>query len=79
MKLPAVELLFLFCVSLFGANTCYKVLSVFPTQWKSHWKLGASILRELAAAGHDITYISPFELKERNIKNVLLTDYPEGW
>lgn len=73
-----VALLFLYGFSLFGAIECYKILGVFPTQWKSHWNLGSSILRQLAAAGHDITYISPFELNEVNVKNVILTDYPEG-
>lgn len=34
-------------------------------------------MRQLAAAGHEITVISPFELKQPNVHNVVLTDFPE--
>lgn len=56
----------------------YKILGIFPTAWSSHWKVGSSVLKQLAAAEHDITFVSRYELKTPKVRNVLLTDYPEG-
>lgn len=54
----------------------YNILGVFPTQWKSHWKIGLSVLKQLAVQGHNVTFVSPFRAEEKNIRNVMLTDYP---
>lgn len=56
----------------------YKILAVFPTTYSSHWKIGVSISKQLALAGHDVTTISPFEINEPNIRNVLLSNVPKG-
>lgn len=56
----------------------FKVLGVFATKWKSHWNVGASVLKQLAMAGHDVTFVSPFELKLPNVQNVILTNYAQG-
>jgi len=56
----------------------HKILGVFPTSWKSHWKIGASVMTELANAGHDVTVISPFAIEAPNLRNVLLTNYFES-
>lgn len=62
----------------FTLSEAFKVLSVFPTAFKSHWNIGTSLIKQLAAAGHDVTLVSPFELKEPNIHNVILTNYLKG-
>jgi hypothetical protein len=56
------------------ASESLKILGVFPTTWKSHWSVGASVLKQLAAADHDVTFVSPFELKVKNVENVILSD-----
>jgi hypothetical protein len=63
---------------LFGFCESYKILGVFPTLYKSHWNIGVSVLKQLTAAGHEVTLISPYELKEPNVRNVLLTNFPAG-
>ncbi|XP_053674610.1 uncharacterized protein LOC128724914 [Anopheles nili] len=40
-----------------------KILSIFPTMSKSHWILGSTLMKELAQDGHEVTVISPFQLK----------------
>lgn len=61
-----------------GLGEGHKILGICPTRWNSHWSLGAAIMKELARSGHDITFVSPFELKEPNVRNIILTNYPEG-
>ncbi|XP_063705049.1 UDP-glycosyltransferase UGT5-like [Culicoides brevitarsis] len=39
------------------------ILAVFPTQMKSHFIVGKHLLKELALAGHDVTVICPFKIK----------------
>lgn len=39
------------------------ILAVFPTQMKSHFMVGQQLLKELALAGHDVTVICPFKIK----------------
>ncbi|XP_023949334.1 UDP-glycosyltransferase UGT5-like isoform X1 [Bicyclus anynana] len=47
-------------------NCCYgyKVLAVFPMPGKSHSILGEGYVRHLLAAGHEVTYITPFPVKD---------------
>lgn len=78
MKLVASEILLTLFSLFLVTSEGFKVLGVFPTQWQSHWKIGVSVVKQLASVGHDITLVSPFELKEPNIRNALLTNYPEG-
>jgi hypothetical protein len=78
MKLFKSEL-FLSLISILTINSeGSKILGVFPTKWKSHWSVGASVLKQLASSGHDVTFVSPFELSAGNVRNVILTNYPEG-
>lgn len=50
----------------------YKILTVSPTPFKSHWKIGASIAKELAKVGHEVTFVSPYEMKFNNVENIVL-------
>ena len=70
--------LFIFIALLSRVVESDRILGVFPTGWKSHWKIGTSIVKQLANVGHDVTIISPFEFKEPNVQNVLLTNFPQG-
>lgn len=53
----------------------YKILGVFPTFAKSHYNVGKGLMKGLAAAGHDVTIVSPFKEKGpiKNYKEVVLT------
>jgi hypothetical protein len=55
-----------------------KILGVFPTRWTSHWKVGTSVMKHLAAAGHDVTIVSPFQSNMANVRDIILTNYPQG-
>lgn len=71
----------LFLLSLYLSNLVdsAKILSIFHTPSKSHWILGQNLLKNLANAGHEITVISPFPLKNppknyRDISTVEILD-----
>jgi len=53
-----------------GAN----LLVVVPMPARSHQNLFDPIAQELARRGHQVTYISPFKLKnpEKNVKQILV-------
>ncbi|KAL7024819.1 hypothetical protein ACKWTF_013201 [Chironomus riparius] len=63
----------------FTAGSCYKILTILPTPFKSHALIGESVVKQIARAGHDVTLISAFRLKEANVKNVVLTDFPDAF
>lgn len=65
--------IFLLFFILIEASQSFRVLGVFPTQWKSHWSVGVSVLKQLALAGHDVTLVSPYELKFENVRSVVLS------
>lgn len=46
----------------------YKILGIFPTMGRSHYITGGALMKGLAAAGHDITVISPFP-QDKPVKN----------
>lgn len=46
----------------------YKILGVFPTFGKSHYNVGHGLFKGLADAGHEVTVVSAFKLKNP-IKN----------
>lgn len=52
---------------LFHVNS-FRILGVLPTNSKSHYKVGNSLMRGLADAGHNVTVISPY-VPEKPIKN----------
>lgn len=46
----------------------YRILTVFPVYARSHYNVAKSLSKGLAAAGHEVTIVSPF--KEQNtLKN----------
>ncbi|XP_044314851.1 UDP-glycosyltransferase UGT5-like [Drosophila rhopaloa] len=66
--LALLFLCFLSCAS------AYNYLVVLPTAARSHYHVGSALAKGLASAGHQVTIISPFELKKpiKNIKDVTL-------
>lgn len=38
----------------------YNILGIFPTMSKSHYIAGGALMKHLAAAGHNVTVISPY-------------------
>lgn len=78
MRLTTNQIFLILLVLFCATSEAYKILGVFPTQWKSHGILGSSVMKQLAAAGHDVTIVSPFETNQKNVCDVILTNYPEG-
>ncbi|XP_029726645.1 UDP-glycosyltransferase UGT5-like [Aedes albopictus] len=52
-----------------------KILGVLPMGAKSHFNIGSGFMKTLAEAGHDVTVISPFPLKNapKNYRTIELT------
>lgn len=52
-----------------------RILGIFPYPSKSHSILGQALFTELAGRGHEVTYVSPFPLKDppKNYKDIHLT------
>ncbi|KAG5670630.1 hypothetical protein PVAND_000878 [Polypedilum vanderplanki] len=74
MKL-SLALIVVFINGIFG----FKVLGILPFGSKSHFAIGHAILKSLAEAGHNVTSISPYPLKEpmENYKDISTEDYVE--
>lgn len=53
---------------LLGSGNGYKILGIFPTSAPSHYITGSALMKGLAAAGHEVTVISPFP-QARPLKN----------
>lgn len=56
-NLPTSQLLILALVT---TSSAYNILGIFPTIYHSHYKSGSSLMKGLAAVGHNVTIISPF-------------------
>lgn len=41
----------------------YKILGIFHTVSRSHYYVGSALMKGLAADGHEVTVISPFQEK----------------
>lgn len=54
-------ILTVFCLSSFCLVKSYRILGVFPVPTRSHYILGATFMKALAEAGHDVTIIAPFK------------------
>lgn len=54
----------------------YKILGVFPTTSRSHYYFGRALMQGLAAAGHEVTIVSPYKEKAplKNYREVQVTD-----
>lgn len=48
---------------LLSSATAYNYLLVLPTIARSHYNVGSALAKGLAAAGHQVTLVSPFPLK----------------
>lgn len=62
-----------------GNGSTLKILGVFPMASHSHVMMGLPLMKELAARGHEVTFISSFPQKEntKNLKNVLVKGFAE--
>ncbi|XP_017083904.2 uncharacterized protein LOC108116482 [Drosophila eugracilis] len=62
----------LLLVCLLSCVSAYNYLMVLHTAARSHYHVGSALAKGLANAGHQVTIISPFELKKpiKNIKDV---------
>nr|CAI5816849.1 unnamed protein product [Callosobruchus analis] len=60
---------------------CYKILVVFPMAAPSHYILGEAIARGLLEAGHDVTMVTSFAMKNPpkngKYRDVLMTGFAE--
>lgn len=61
------------------ATESAKILGVFHIPSYSHYILGNTLLKELAAKGHEVTMISAFEQKPpvKNYRTILLEETVE--
>jgi glucuronosyltransferase len=75
MKFTSLSIFFTLISSIYG----FKVLGVFPFRAKSHFIVGSAIIKSLHEAGHEITVISPFPLKNSipRYRDISLADYME--
>lgn len=56
-------------IGLLSSVAAYNYLVVLPTAARSHYNVGSALAKGLAAAGHQVTLVSPFPLK-KPIKNI---------
>lgn len=65
-----MRLLLLLVGTLIAGNVIngYKILGIFPTTGRSHYITGGALMKGLAAAGHEVTVISPFP-QDKPVKN----------
>ncbi|GAB0093834.1 UDP-glucuronosyltransferase [Sergentomyia squamirostris] len=56
----------------------YNILGVFHTTGKSHYILGAALMKGLAEAGHNVTIVAPFRHPDPlpNMKEAVITTLP---
>ncbi|XP_049824007.1 UDP-glycosyltransferase UGT5 isoform X2 [Aethina tumida] len=61
----------------------YKLMVVFPIPSRSHFNLGLPLARGLADAGHDVTFLSPYENnytpKNGTFRPIVLNEILEGY
>lgn len=62
----------LLLIGLLSSVAAYNYLVVLPTVARSHYNVGSALAKGLAAAGHQVTLVSPFALKKpiQNINDV---------
>lgn len=72
-KMKYSLVLLLLCI--FYQNVCaYKFLAILATSSKSHYYIGHNLMKGLAADGHEVVVVSPFQEKNpiKNYKEVYL-------
>lgn len=57
---------FLLCLTVYSSD-CANILVTFPVPMRSHNILGVELTKAMAARGHNITFITPFASKEKNV------------
>ncbi|XP_034488821.1 UDP-glucuronosyltransferase-like [Drosophila innubila] len=62
-------------LGILSSVTAFNYLVVLPTGARSHYNVGSSLAKGLAAAGHQVTLISPFALK-KPIENIIDVPVP---
>ncbi|XP_055687900.1 UDP-glycosyltransferase UGT5 [Lutzomyia longipalpis] len=75
----------IFCVGLllvlFSAQNAesYNILGIFHTAGRSHYILGAALMKGLAEAGHNVTIVAPFHHPSPtdNMREVIITTLPQ--
>ncbi|KAF2889334.1 hypothetical protein ILUMI_16838, partial [Ignelater luminosus] len=77
MRVLAIILVFVASMICFSNGA--RILGVFHMAAYSHYQLGDTILKELAAKGHEVTVITPYAEKKpiKNFKQVILTGVDE--
>ncbi|EDX13415.1 UDP-glucosyltransferase 2 [Drosophila simulans] len=65
----------LLLLALFGQSWGYSYLMISHTASKSHYAVGFALAKGLAAAGHDVTLVSPFP-QRKPIKNIIDVETP---
>ncbi|XP_072933657.1 UDP-glycosyltransferase UGT5-like [Epargyreus clarus] len=68
---------FLFILAIINPCYNYKILLVFPFNFRSHGILGEGILNILLEAGHEVTYITPYPVEDThlNLRQVIIKRY----
>lgn len=57
------------CAVILSENVnAYRILAIFPHVSRSHYIVGESLMKGLAAKGHEVTMISPYK-QSKPIKN----------
>nr|CAH7731538.1 unnamed protein product [Callosobruchus chinensis] len=81
LKLILTTLLIALILNLLCFAQCYKILVIFPMAAPSHYILGEAIARGLVEAGHDVTMVTSFAMKNTpkngKYRDVLLTGFAE--
>lgn len=62
---PMQKSILFLLISLCWMVSSYNILGVFPTIAQSHNQIAVALMRGLAADGHNVTVISPFQEKNR--------------
>lgn len=69
------------CCLVFTCADGARILGVFPMPWGSHYILGEKLVKGIAEAGHNVTYITPHPTKNvpENVSlyDVVLEGFPE--
>lgn len=63
-RLFLLSLVYFFASNQHCVESSLKILCIYPTVGRSHWIIGSSTAKALAASGHEVTMISPFPLKK---------------
>nr|AVT42214.1 UDP-glucuronosyltransferase 40D9 [Lissorhoptrus oryzophilus] len=64
---------FLIYMHILGTLDCARLLGIFPMPGRSHYLLAEKMMKGLAVAGYDVTFITPYKTKDVP-QNVSFTD-----